>query len=102
MRLSVASMASAVPVLSAGDRALVVGGLTLSKSPNLGKEVTVISAQGEHSRHGRIWRCEGTGICQMNDSGDFVDFGWADFPTKWLVKIEPTERLKNETEQLSA
>lgn len=78
-------------MLSAGDRALVVGGLTRLKSPNLGKEVTIISAQGEHSQHGRIWRCEGTGICQMNDVGAFVDFGWADFPAKWLIKIVPTE-----------
>lgn len=75
-------------VLNAGDKARVIRGLAQSKSPNVGKIVTVVSAQGEHSRWGRMWRCNGEGICQMDDSGTFIPMGWADFPASWLVRID--------------
>jgi len=75
--------------IKAGDDCLVVGGLGRSKSPNIGKRVKVASAQGEHSRYGRVWRCTGEGVCQLGDAGNYVVTGWADFPVSWLQKIDP-------------
>ena len=75
--------------IQAGDRCLVVGGLGRGKSPNLGKQVRVISLQGEHSQHGRIWRCTGDGVQQLSDSGTYLLTGMADFAAAWLQRIEP-------------
>lgn len=75
--------------IKAGDQAEVIGGLGQGKSPNLGLIVTVESARGEHSRFGRIWRCNGDGVKQLGDAGDYVDSGWADFPADWLRKLPP-------------
>ena len=75
--------------ISAGDVCVVVGALGRSKSPNIGRQVTVSSAQGEHSHFGRIWRCEGAGIQQLADSGGYVTTGWADFAADWLQRIDP-------------
>ena len=80
--------------LSAGDTCVVVGGLGRSKSPNLGLQVTVRSAQGEHSQHGRIWRCEGAGVQQLTDGGGYQTTGWADFPASWLQRVDP-EKLSD-------
>ena len=75
--------------IKAGDDCLVIGGLGQKKSPNLGLRVKALSIRGEHSRFGRVWRCEGAGVKQMTDAGSYVDTGWADFPTDWLQKIKP-------------
>lgn len=75
--------------IKAGDLAEVVGGLGRGKSPNLGLRVKVLSLQGEHSQHGRIWRCEGAGVKQMSDAGQYIDTGFADFASSWLRKIQP-------------
>ena len=75
--------------LKAGDMCEIVGGMGRRRSPNLGLTVTVRSAQGEHSRLGRIWRCEGKGVMQMTDAGGYVVHGWADFPAAWLRKLPP-------------
>jgi hypothetical protein len=75
--------------IQAGDIAEVIQGLGRSKSPNIGKRVRVVSMQGEHSQHGRIWRCTGDGIQQLSDAGTYITTGWADFPATWLHKIEP-------------
>lgn len=80
---------SAQPIQS-GDDAIVVGGLARHKSPNLGLRVRVASLQGEHSQHGRIWRCTGAGVKQLQDNGEYVVTGEADFATDWLQKIPPT------------
>lgn len=80
--------------IKAGDLAEVVGGLGRSKSPNLGLRVKVLSLQGEHSQHGRIWRCEGAGVKQMNDAGQYIDTGYADFASSWLRKIDPPTGYK--------
>lgn len=77
--------------IKAGDHCLVVSGLGRSKSPNAGKQVVVDKLMGEHSQHGRIWRCSGDGIVQLSDGGDYITTGWADFPTTWLQKIEPPQ-----------
>lgn len=80
--------------ISAGDVCVVVGGQGRSKSPNLGRQVTVRSAQGEHSRYGPIWRCKGAGIQQLADSGQYETTGWADFAADWLQRIDP-EKLSD-------
>lgn len=75
--------------LQAGDLAEVIGGLGRSKSPNIGQRVKVVSLQGEHSQHGRIWRCTGDQVQQLSDAGTYVVTGWADFAQSWLRKIGP-------------
>jgi len=75
--------------IKAGDMAEVVGGLGRAKSPNLGLIVTVVSFQGEHSQHGRIWRCKSPHLQQLGDAGQYVIAGWADLAQSWLRKIEP-------------
>lgn len=75
--------------IKAGDACEVVGGLGQGKSPNIGLCVKVVALTGEHSRHGRCWRCEGTGVSQLSDGGTYIVTGWADFPTAWLRKLDP-------------
>lgn len=75
--------------IKAGDLCEVVGGLGRGRSPNLGLTVVAKSLQGEHSAYGRVWRCEGQGVCQLSDTGSYIKTGWADFPVAWLRKIEP-------------
>lgn len=88
--------------VSAGDVCLVTGGQGLSKSPNVGLMVTVRSAQGEHSRYGRIWRCEGAGVQQLTDGGGYQVTGWADFAADWLQRIDPpTPPAKTRTKELA-
>ena len=67
----------------------VVGG---TDGLNVGKIVRVASYQGDHSRHGRIWRC-------TTESGPLVtEYGAigiaADFAQDWLALLEPDETLQ--------
>lgn len=75
--------------IKAGDVCEVIGGLGRSKSPNIGLRVTVKSLQGEHSQHGRIWRCDGKGVKQITSACTYIETGWADFPVTWLRKLPP-------------
>jgi hypothetical protein len=76
--------------VKAGDDCLVIDGLAQHKSPNVGQRVRVVALRGEHSKLGRIWRCEGESICQLHpETGAFVVTGYADFPAAWLKKIKP-------------
>ena len=77
--------------IQAGDSCLVINGLGRSKSPNIGQRVVVISLQGEHSQHGRVWRCRGPNVQQLTCAGTYTVTGWADFPVSWLQKIDPTQ-----------
>lgn len=85
--------------IKAGDRCLVVSGLGREKSPNTGKQVVVDKLMGEHSQHGRIWRCSGEGVMQLSDSGTYITTGWADFPAAWLQKIDPPELQTQNTSE---
>lgn len=76
--------------IKAGDSCLVVGGLARHKSPNLGLTVRVVSIVGEHSQHGRIARCKGEHVKQLQDNGEYAVTGWADFAVAWLQKTDPT------------
>lgn len=76
--------------IKTGDVCEVVGGMGRERSPNLGLRVTVGAMRGEHSKFGRVWRCEGQGVKQLHpDSGDYIETGWADFPVAWLRKLPP-------------
>lgn len=80
--------------IKAGDECVVIGGLGHQKSPNIGKRVKVghriYGAHGmDHTQFGRVHRCEGEGVVQLGDAGDYIVTGWADFPVAWLRKVEP-------------
>lgn len=87
--------------ISAGDVCLVVGGLGRTKSPNAGRTVTVRSLQGEHTQHGRIWRCEGAGVQQLTEGAQYETTGWADFAASWLQRIDPPTLTKTRAKELA-
>ena len=74
--------------IKAGDRAEVIDGLQGKASPNLGLIVKVRACVGEHSRFGRIWRCEAE-YAQRGQLGMNVPGGMADFAQSWLKKLPP-------------
>jgi len=82
--------------IKSGDTCLVIGGLGRGKSPNMGQEVKVVFLQGEHSQHGRIWRCSGPNVKQLTDAGAYQITGWADFAASWLQKTKPDSLDKSE------
>lgn len=73
--------------IKAGDLAEVVNGLWGKESPNLGLIVRVLSYVGDHSKFGRIWRCEAE--YAVIEQIAKVPPGTADFAQSWLRKIEP-------------
>lgn len=80
--------------IKSGDRCEVIAGALGNKGPNVGKQVTVGQVRGEHSEHGRIWRCHGEGLVT-----EFGALGTqADFAQSWLRKLPPTT-LPPEVEQ---
>lgn len=87
--------------IKAGDLCHVISGLKGTASPNIGLVVRVISLQGEHSQHGRVWRCEAE-YGERGQPGMDVPPGHMDFAQDWLKKIEPpplpaTEKIKEIT-----
>jgi hypothetical protein len=71
--------------IKTGDRCEVIAGALGPKGPNVGKLVTVGQVRGEHSEHGRIWRCHGEGlITEYGAVGTEADFAQA-----WLRKLPP-------------
>lgn len=74
--------------IKAGDRAEVIDGLQGKDSPNLGLIVKVRSLAGEHSKFGRIWRCEAE-YAERGQLGVNVPGGLADFAQSWLRKLPP-------------
>jgi hypothetical protein len=73
--------------IKSGDRCEVIAGALGSEGPNVGKLVTVGELRGEHSEHGRIWRCHGQGLVT-----EFGALGnQADFAQSWLRKLPPAE-----------
>jgi hypothetical protein len=80
--------------IQAGDECKIIHGFAGAKSPNVGKIVkvghTVLGEHGEpHTRFGRVVRVTGPEVYQMDDSGNFVNKGWADIPVIWLEKLPP-------------
>jgi hypothetical protein len=74
--------------IKAGDLCEVVDGLLGKASPNLGLIVKVVSYVGDHSKLGRIWRCDAE-YAERGQPGKDVPGGMADFAQSWLRKIEP-------------
>jgi hypothetical protein len=73
--------------IKSGDRCQVIAGALGNTGPNIGKQVTVGELRGEHSEHGRIWRCHGEGLVT-----EFGALGTqADFAQSWLRKLPPSE-----------
>lgn len=85
--------------IKAGDLCEVISGVLGLNSPNIGLMVRVINLQGEHSQHGRIWRCEAE-YSELHQPGVKVPPGQADFAQSWLRKIEPPQETKtNKTKE---
>jgi len=74
--------------VKAGDLAEVIDGLQGRDSPNVGSIVRVKVCVGEHSKYGRIWRCEAE-YAVLGQAGVDVPTGAADFAQSWLRKINP-------------
>jgi hypothetical protein len=79
--------------IKAGDLCEVISGLLGLNSPNIGLIVRVLAFRGEHSQHGRIWRCEAQ-YAELGQPGVNVPPGEADFAQDWLKKIEPPTSTK--------
>ena len=79
--------------IKAGDLAEVISGMNGSKSPNIGLIVRVLAYRGDHSQHGRIWRCEAE-YAELGQPGVDRPPGTADFAQDWLKKIEPPPETK--------
>lgn len=81
--------------IQAGDICIIIRGLAHTKSPNIGKIVTVRErVYGEHgmdhSQYGPVVHVEGPEVYQMDDMGTFINKGWADIPVAWLKRIDPS------------
>lgn len=74
--------------IESGDRCEVVWGLLGAQSPNIGLIVIVRTYVGDHSVHGRIWRCEAE-FAERGQPGRDVPGGMADFAQSWLKKLPP-------------
>ncbi len=99
--------------IKAGDLAEVIDGLEGKASPNLGLVVRVLSYMGDHSKHGRIWRCEaeyavlGQPGGKIDSEGTFlpgsgITPGIADFAQYWLRKINPPVPKEAANDQIAA
>ncbi|WP_159053640.1 hypothetical protein [Variovorax sp. PMC12] len=74
--------------IKAGDMCEVIDGLKGKESPNLGLVVKVVACVGEHSKFGRIWRCDAE-FAARGQPGKDVPGGVADFAQSWLKKLPP-------------
>lgn len=85
--------------IKVGDRCEVIWGLQGAASPNIGLVVIPRSCVGEHSQHGRIWRCEAE-YAERGQDGVNVPPGFADFAQSWLKKLppDPTKAPQKELE----
>ena len=79
-----------------GDLCEVISGMLGAQSPNIGLIVQVKAFRGEHSQHGRIWRCEAQ-YAELGQPGVNVPPGDADFAQDWLKKIEPPAKTDTTT-----
>ncbi len=80
-------MSSNQPITT-GDRCQVIWGAMGKDSPNIGLIVVARQYVGDHSQHGRIWRCEAEYAHQIQP-GVNVRPGMADFAQAWLKKLPP-------------
>lgn len=89
--------------IKAGDLCQVIDGFLGKDSPNIGLIVKVMSYVGDHSKFGRIWRCDAQ-YAQRAQPGADVPGGMTDFAQAWLKKLPPeaeppkAKATKNELE----
>ena len=77
--------------IQSGDIAEIIEGALGNQGPNIGKLVTVGKLQGEHSRHGRIWRVHGVGLTtEYGATGSELDCA-----ASWMRKIEPPKTVQS-------
>lgn len=86
--------------ISAGDLAIVISGANGASSPNIGLIVKVLSFDGDHSVHGRMWRCDAEYAVPATEKR--TEQGHLHFAQSWLKKIEPPESTdsKHKKEEL--
>lgn len=87
--------------ISAGDLAIVISGANGKSSPNIGMVVKVLSFDGEHSVHGRMWSCDAEYAIAASEKR--TEQGHLHFAQSWLQKIEPPDSVddKQKKEELS-
>lgn len=85
--------------IQTGDTAIIIMGALGDKGPNVGKQVTVGKLQGEHSKHGRIWRVHGQGlVTEYGATGTECDCA-----ASWLQKIEsPPQTAPSASKEVTA
>jgi hypothetical protein len=85
-------------MIKRGDTAVITEGVLGKKSPNVGRVVTVGYLQGQHSRHGNVWRVHGENL--VSEYGGVG--GELDCPQVWLRKIEkPKEKAHEQADSLT-
>lgn len=79
-----------------GDLAEVIDSID---GASVGQVVTVLSFEGEHSKFGRIWRCQSpqTLVTEYGGVGNT-----ADFAEDWLHKIDDPKTVIEDFEDLTA
>lgn len=82
--------------LKPGDLAEVIDSID---GASVGQVVTVLSFEGEHSKFGRIWRCQSqqTLVTEYGGVGNI-----ADFAEDWLHKIDDPDTVIEDFEDLTA
>lgn len=85
--------------LGSGDVCVVVNGLAGSKSPNVGKIVTIdkriFGDYGmDHTRFGPMYSCIGHELTIYDEMGAYTLTNKADFPGIWLKRIDPPKVIK--------
>jgi len=88
--------------LSSGDICVVINGMAGSKSPNVGKLVTIdkriYGDYGmDHTKHGPVYTCIGKDLVLLTDAGTYTTSSKADFPGIWLRRIDPPKLIKELT-----
>ncbi|HEV2606878.1 MAG TPA: hypothetical protein VGT79_02740 [Xanthomonadaceae bacterium] len=81
-----------------GDLCEVIDGALGAASPNIGLRVVVIQRDGEHSKFGPMWLCEGDAELAQPGTRD-VPLGRAHYAQAWLKKV-PKAPLPAKVQQM--
>ncbi|BCG50240.1 hypothetical protein [Ralstonia phage RP13] len=79
-----------------GVKARIIQGALGPKGPNVGKIVTVVHADGEHTLHGPIWKVQSAGENLVTELGVICDN--LHCAEDWLDVIDD-DQLKTNTEE---
>lgn len=78
--------------ITAGCLAEVIDGTLGAASPNLGLMVRVLAYVGDHSRFGRIWRCEAE-YAERAQNPEKIPAGQVDFAQDWLRRVDEPPKV---------